>query len=844
MADLFYQSTEASSEIKVFSQNIVDLRINFENKLLEFLTDEVVNIHNVPNFSVNGSLSVDTNFMKSFANTPLGTNIDQFNLKAENGKISGNSNIPYISTNSVLAEGINLSITKPNDFNQMDLSLLKLHTQIDDLSDVQLSVEINDSINDAFVHLECISKILEGKVSIPTELRRSNLGLRVKFSDEEPIIIGSSPWIASPNSSMLISPSHYPSGYVSVSNEMQNISVFASDDAVSLNVKDLLFDALISELTNLPNTSAKLNTSIQYSYSQKEIEGRIDVTDIVSDSTVLGNIAINIDADDSKQFADLLYQEKYGRLSGSVREFYSSPEFELNLSNLNLESLQTLLNVDSNQIIMDGNVNGNFTGIYDGKLKANGHLEFAQSNFRSNNFGVEGIIDQQVISLTEDKISLTDFTIRNNLNQEILMNGDFALNNSMPLNFQLITDEFKLLNNLKNKSSKSDIKGDFSISSNITAKGNSKGIKITGAIKGLDGNKLDYTLESNVVMEEESNIVEFKSFSNQSLNLKKEHKQETAIPINYDLGVSLGQTDLYILLSKTTNDYLKMKGTGDLKIYGKDRFTPEVFGQIVSEQGNVYYELPVVSTVELDIHKTALKWNGPLDNPVISFDASEQFQITPNEASVLLSETRGTVPVVVEVQVLDKSLKEFELNFNIASPNASLQEIFTALPQETKETYALNMLTFGKINGDADSKHKNRNSAVDKLNEISRRNIKNANLNFSYNSYASDDLNSHNNVKVYGYNYSKSLLEDRLQVSIGGALNFGASPDHKEKLFGEIHIDYYIKKEPNITINAARTNVYHGPIDGQVEQSSLGFGYSANFNNLFKNRKGKKKRKN
>ena len=431
MADLFYQSTEASSEIKIFSQDIVDLRVNFENKLLEFLSEEVVNIPDVPNFSVNGSLSVDTNFMKSFANTPLGINIDQFNLKAENGKISGNSNIPYVSTNSVLAEGISLSMTKPNDFNQMDFSLLKLHTQIDDLSDLQLSVEVNDSINDAFVHLECVSKILEGKVSIPTEIMRSNLGLRVKLSDDEPIIIGSSPWIASPNSSMLISPSHYPSGYVSVTNEMQNISISASDDAVSLKIKDLLFDALISELANKPNTSAKLNTSIQYSYSQKEIEGRIDVTDIVSESTVLGDIAINIDADDSKQFADILYQENYGRLSGSVREFYSSPEFDLNLSNLNLESLQTLLNVDSNQIIMDGSVNGNFTGIYDSKLMANGQLEFTESTFRSNNFGVEGIIDQQVISITEDKISLTDFTIRNNLNQEVLMNGDFAFNNSL-----------------------------------------------------------------------------------------------------------------------------------------------------------------------------------------------------------------------------------------------------------------------------------------------------------------------------------------------------------------------------------------------------------------------------
>jgi len=69
-------------------------------------------------------------------------------------------------------------------------------------------------------------------------------------------------------------------------------------------------------------------------------------------------------------------------------------------------------------------------------------------------------------------------------------------------------------------------------------------------------------------------------------------------------------------------------------------------------------------------------------------------------------------------------MKNFAIKFDISSENADVQNMLNSLPADTKENYALNMLVFGKVNSDADKSKSMMGGVVNKLNEISRRNIK------------------------------------------------------------------------------------------------------------------------
>jgi hypothetical protein len=403
---------------------------------------------------------------------------------------------------------------------------------------------------------------------------------------------------------------------------------------------------------------------------------------------------------------------------------------------------------------------------------------------------------------------------------------------------EMTTDRFMVLNNLEEKT---DVKGEFGVKCKLKFEGTEDVFKVTGFVNALNGNRIEYLYAGDVELNDMSNTVAFIPFDEPvTESTETIEVSDGSIPIRYDVDLNIGNTDLYVLLSKGKNEYFQVTCNGKLNVTNGENEIPEIYGSIQSTEGNIYYETPAVSKVDMVIREASATWAGDLFNPEIFFIGEETFYATPYEMSKELSGKSKRVPVIVELAIRNKTLDAFDIEFDIRSEDQSVQSVLAPLTEETRATYAMSMMIYGKINTEGeDDPYLGYQQIVDKLNEISRRNFNETELSFHLSNETKEVTNLEDLYNNLGYNFSKKLLHDNLKITIGGSLNLDNSETSNSELLDTIQVEYNLLEKPDLNLQLSRDNTYKGPIEGQVDQSSVGVSVNFEFDNLFKRKKKK-----
>lgn len=236
------------------------------------------------------------------------------------------------------------------------------------------------------------------------------------------------------------------------------------------------------------------------------------------------------------------------------------------------------------------------------------------------------------------------------------------------------------------------------------------------------------------------------------------------------------------------------------------------------------------------------------DEPVIKFKGYKTVKASPRGLSPEFS-SRITPETFKILAILDQvTLSQLDLKFDLEGGAADTRAYIQALPRDTRSDYAINLLVFGKLGSEETSG----NSAMvgqltTKLNEISRRNLKNTDLSFSTNSYKIPSARGGSGQEHtdLSYSLSKGFMNNKLSFSIGGSVGLymeDATEAPHSSLIGNIEINYKISDKPAINLKGSRQNVYEGIIDGDVIETSAGIYYQKTyprFNDFIKPKKKK-----
>ncbi|GEM_PF-2762875 len=676
-------------------------------------------------------------------------------------------------------------------------------------------------------------------MELSCEMEYLDDGFVIRLDKEKDLHFGSQTWRALDNHGFRFNKQlENVLSEFAIANDNQRIDFSSSGNDMHVRINSFGLGPLVGLFADEFQFHGDLNLDATYQKDIGEFSWLGSVNDMAIDSIDLGQISSEGINNQEGFEVNASLKQQFGDVHLKVNKKVENPiHYEAGLRNFDLEALNNVLPVFDKSLILKGKINGDVQGSYDEELLADGQLNLTDVIVNYGKYGVFAEMRNERIYLKNNEILLKKFEISDRQGNKLFLDGMVGYEKSSIFDLRIMSDRFTVLDA---NDDAEDLKGKIDLATNLNIKGHPDQIHINGFINTLPGSDIDYHYKTNIALNELEDEITFRSFdeveTKQDEKTKSSKKQSA--PINWNVDMDIGNSNIYILLYESSQDYIRMTASGQLQLRPGIGNMPNVFGEIASSEGSIFYDAPMVSDVDMKIMTASAKWDGNIENPVLSFQGVENFRIEASELPGGDPNRRERLPISVLAAIDDLKLNEFAIRFDISSDNGEVTNFINKLPKDTREAYAINLLLFGRLEMEDNTQSGSTymEGLVAKLNEISRRNIKNADLSFYADSEAESESNTFGTVNKVGYSFSKGLFHKKIRVGIGGNVDFSAENhpgSRKFNPFANIQVDYVLSETPDITINARKRNTYKGVIEGQVDESSLGITFRKRYRNFF-----------
>ena len=629
----------------------------------------------------------------------------------------------------------------------------------------------------------------------------------------------------------------YLQAQLSFQHEEQAIKLLANEKEIDLDINSFNLQPFTHILNDTLPINGKLQLNLKNNVINKSGKWDIQLSDLAINSIPLEQIRLNGEYNENLFLAKLNMQNQIGKFDLYIEGKEDSYDFQTKFDSLNIGAIYDQFDDEQDDIQISGIINGQLEGNYSDELIANGLVAFNNVNFQYTPYQLYLMLDRDTVQFRNDQILFQDFALYDQNNQPLLVNGNIKSFVDPEFDLRLNSDRFILMNN---KDDGIDVSGNLQIATDLVLTGSLSKTNLNGFINTLSGSFIQYKYKSNVVLDDMEKVVSFTNFDADTIkkSFEPESKKRNE-NINWDVDINIENTEAYILLFETSHDYVRIFTDGQLKLQKGSDNKLLLFGEISSDNGSVFYDAPMISALDLKIDQASATWNGEIENPIINFRGSEVFRVSPGEVLYNWGNSAERVPVTVSAIAENTTPNNFDIHFDVESEDGSLQKHFESLLPDNRESYATNLLIFGTLEGMKGSTGGGiYNGVVSKLNEISRRNIKNADLSF-YMDRSVGNTNNLETIDQLGYSFSKGLFNQKIRISVGGDVKLNQSEVYDTEMktfnpFGNVEIDYIISKKPDISVTATRRDIYKGAIDGQITESSAGLKIKKSFRNIFK----------
>ena len=831
---LTYLNEVDKYSVKVKDSSNLGLLFEFNQPFLDWMKMDEKSSSEIPDFDLDLSLNIDSSFIHDFFGVNADAKIEAVQIQAKDQNVNGIIDISYLRMDENYIKQLDGEI-KMNEFNHHNkIQIDTLSTSFIYLNDIASIITFGEEMSDFNFETLAFFPRIEDSLGVNTTLVIDPDFYLFQFDSLKPQRAGETYWYSNNGDEIKVRTKDFSTiGELTFTSGIQSIHTQFTEKNVDLTIDSLNLGDILYYYIPSDSIQSSLNMTVNYAYSNSAINGESTIDKIVIDTINVGNIALDIKYENNQQNANLLYKHEIGFLDVKTYDLYNNPSFIGEIEDVDLNAVLQLVNLDTLELDTKGTLTGRFKGDYTDSLIVQGYVQFDSTEFNSPMYGFKSSINNQRLIVDQNKLKLHNFTILDQNKQPLKIDGYMDILHPEIINIDLKTDHFTLLNNKKQKGA---LKGKFDIKSQLHFSSKEDKLLISGFVNTLDGNNIEYFYESKVQLEDRSKTVSFISFGDTTDRIEVKRKK---LKIDYDVDLNIGNTEIYVLLSKTSNEYFRLTCFGEISLEDGLLMTPNAYGELKSIDGHVYYEVPMVSNVQLNVQKARINWNGDLFDPIVNFKGEEVFRIFPNDVSPDLTSDGERVPVFVDVEVKNGTLDEIQLLFNISSDDGQVQNYLSSLTDNTRSDYAVSMLVYGKINQDAQKTKTGYESIVNKLNELSRRNLKNTDLSFRIEQYKNNPSAKKENYNKIGVDLSRNFLKDNLRVSAGGSLDINNEQNTDSPLSGYAKVMYQLRKKPDVYIMTSHTNNYEGQLVGRIDQSSLGFEINFEFDNLFK-RKNKK----
>jgi hypothetical protein len=588
----------------------------------------------------------------------------------------------------------------------------------------------------------------------------------------------------------------------------------------------------------------------------------------------VGNISININNAIANQYdakVAITGQGNQVNLEGFYKANESRFDMNLDIDKLNLKSIQgfTLDNITESTGFLTGNfkITGNTT-----QPKVIGELQFNEIGFKATQLNAKFKSLNDKITFTENAILFDTFTIKDEKDNDLVING--AINSSNFSNFgfdlSIDADNFQAVNS---EAKDNDLYyGQLFLDNHLKVSGTIDNPIVEGNIKINKDTKFTVVLpQSDPSIADREGIVEFIDQDNPQIlgtvALDEISSEMEIKGINASVNIEIDkEAELSLNIDKASGDFLKLKGeaqlNGGIDPSGKTTLT----GRYELSEGSYEMNFNGIKR-KFDIKSGSyILWTGEPTSADINITAIYKTEAAPidlvnNQLGAVTAEIRNTykqrIPFETRLKMTGELMKP-TISFDIVLPEGNnsvsteiintTQAKLTQLRQQqdemNKQVFALLLLNrfvgenpFASETGGTNVSSLARESASkilsQQLNNLAGDLIEGVELNFDLNTSDDYTTGQRENKTDLNVGISKKLLNDRLKVTVGSSFGIeGPQQTNQDanNIAGDVSLDYQLSKDGRYKIRVYRVNKYQVALQGEVVETGVAFVITMNYN--------------
>lgn len=833
------------------------------------------------------TFSLDVNYDPVFAAFVPGLTDMQPLHAAGNFSNNGGMNM-NLATPSIVYQGNTISNVKftantTSSGLQINGGISHLKSSSFDLYNTRVNaVALNNNINFSFGTDDAKGKnkyFIAGLFSQPTT---GTYNIQLK---PDSLLLNYQKWSVTPNNLVTIAPDNIIASNFVLQNGDQRLSINSPDSRGKQLLLVEFSNFRLATITGFAKTDSVadglINGNIRLSnfLQQPNFTGDLTINDLSIKKDTVGNVAIHASSGGANRYnieTTITGNGNDVSLAGWIAT-------EANDTKLNLDLNVKTLQLRTVEALTAGAIR-NTSGALNGSVAIrgsvnqpalNGDLNFGKASFALSMLGSQFHLDDQKISVTNDGITFSNFTVKDSSGNALVLDGNIITNNfiNYEFNLKLTARKFELLNSTKKDNP--IYYGRMFINTDLSITGTEISPKVDGRITVDDGTALSFVVpQTDQGVASREGIVEFVDMSNPANDtlFKKYDSLNTSGILGMDIALNIEikkEAIFNIIVDAANGDFLNAQGEAQLTAGIDPSGKVTLTGNYTIDKGSYQLSFNLLQR-KFEIAKgSSITWTGEPTTAQLNVTAIYVANTAPidlvqdqvaSSSAAIKNTYMQKLPFQVHLKLTGELMKPvvaFDIilpqdkNYGVSNDVVTtveyrLAQVRADEGETNKQVFAL--LLLGRFVGEnpfASEATGGGNAAetyirqsaskllTQQLNNLAAGLINGVDINFDVVSTEDYTTGSMRNKTDLNMNVSKKLLNDRLKISVGSEFGLEGPQTTNQQgnnIAGNISAEYQLSRDGRYMLRFFERNDYEGELYGYVVETGLSFVITVDYN--------------
>ncbi len=615
-------------------------------------------------------------------------------------------------------------------------------------------------------------------------------------------------------------------------------------DNLHINLTNIQVEDFLHMALNPPPVKATVNSDINVRYTGRALvgKGKLDITDLYYDRKRVGDfnftmaagmgnkgksagkVGLVVNGSEAAAVQFVLAPDSIDPNKGMIAERLKLvlTKFPLSIANPFFPPQTMKL---SGALDGDMSLSGSFTA-----PKLNGSVSCDSVGLFMNMLGTTFRFDRDPITVTDNVLDFHEFNIYAVNNNPLTIRGtvDATKMSDIRLDLSAKASEMQLVGG---KRSTAEVTGKLFADLDATVKGPMSMMNIDAYLNVLPATDVTYNLDMTPDAlngtQGADGVVKFVNFSD-STQMAKADSLTSVMGMRITAKAVISQGS-HVVVNLGGDGKVECNPSGTLNYFQNYVGDMKLNGSLYTGNGYANYSIPVIGKKNFTFDQNShITWNGDIMNPALSIKATDNIK-----ASV---QTRGNTRLVnfLVTLTVGNTLSAPSVVFDLSTDDdLSISNELQSMTSDQRQQQAMSLLLTGMYQGPS-SKTVGSNIATGQLysfltsslNSFLADNVKGVDINLGVNQYETGTDGKTSTNTSYSYQVSKSLLNNRFKIIVGGNYSTDASNDDnfQQNLISDIAFEYILRQTNNMSLNARlfRHTGFESVLEGEITETGVG----------------------